>query len=524
VVPDWIYSKTDSIDAWVYHGFFRHLHAYTTSMFRETYYGSRLGWIVPGYVAYTVFPPLVANAVLHVATFLTAVGSFYAILKRTTSPATALVTTFGFGLYVPVFRSLGSDYVDGAVIADALLAVALGTTRSTERSRWPTFASGIAVGAMLNSNVGSALLVPAILVWIAPRPDRAVGLRPMVVRAMVWGTGIVCCTAVLAGISVLVGGSWDFFLTSFRWMQSQRLSNPWDVTGVSWVQAAPWVLLPVAVTAAVVLAVAMPGRRRSLTEGQVRAIASFGACVVIFAIWDFLGSGSLLYWPYYASWLVPWCFLVIGTVCLDKPFAVRTGLPVLALVAVALLASLVWPDRAHVALGAMPAAGLLLGLMAVAALARSAATAVVSTAVSIVCLHGWLAATPYYAGSPDRADGFRAIDEGVRAIEKYVCLDRPRFLLAPSRSLAHYMQGLTSVYLWGYTIASDSFPAVSARQAAEISPGLIAIVIADNDATAGQFDEVFKPYGLGGQVKGTERIETRHGPLFLTFLEARALP
>jgi hypothetical protein len=124
----------------------------------------------------------------------------------------------------------------------------------------------------------------------------------------------------------------------------------------------------------------------------------------------------------------------------------------------------------------------------------------------------------------DRADGFDVINCGVRIIERYVTVDRPRFLLAPPRKLGHYVRGLTSVYLWGYTIAADRFPNVTPKQAAEISPGLMVIVIAEDENVAAEFDNVFLRYGFRGELKGVERLDTRHGPLYMTFLEAKTLP
>ena len=141
-------------------------------------------------------------------------------------------------------------------------------------------------------------------------------------------------------------------------------------------------------------------------------------------------------------------------------------------------------------------------------------------AVALACIHGWLSLTTFYTPADDRADGFRAIDRGIQIMERYVTADQPRFLLAPPRKLGHYVQGLTSVYLWGYTIASDSFPKVTPQQAARIEPGTTVVVIAEDRDAAATFDEVFAPYGLSGQVQGAERIDTRHGPLYLTFMEA----
>ena len=110
----------------------------------------------------------------------------------------------------------------------------------------------------------------------------------------------------------------------------------------------------------------------------------------------------------------------------------------------------------------------------------------------------------------------------MRAIDRYLSVSQPRFLLASPANLAQYVQGLTSVYLWGYTIASDRYPTVTAAQAKLIVPGTTVVVIAEYADAAASFDDVFAPFGLRGVRKGLERIDTVNGPLYLTFLEARA--
>jgi hypothetical protein len=100
-LPDWVYSQSDYIDAWVYHGFFRHLETYAGGMFPRTYYGSRLGWIVPGYVAYHLFSPRIATVVLHLTFYSVAVSSVYLIARRISNASSALFCAVAFGLYLP---------------------------------------------------------------------------------------------------------------------------------------------------------------------------------------------------------------------------------------------------------------------------------------------------------------------------------------------------------------------------------------------------------------------------------------
>ena len=182
--------------------------------------------------------------------------------------------------------------------------------------------------------------------------------------------------------------------------------------------------------------------------------------------------------------------------------------------------SLVWP--AYVKLPLTGYAGLVftIALMIFVGLIRPVVPRRLAILAALVCLHGWLSTTADYGPYPDRADGFRVIDRGLGIVDRYITAEQPRFLLAPPQKLGHYVQGLTSIYLWGYTIASDKFPVVAPEQARQIRAGTRVVVIAEQENAAAPFDEVFAPYGVSGHVMGSERLMTQHGPLYLTFLEA----
>src|SRR5882672_8706265 len=66
----WIFLNGGSVDSWIYFGFFRnlreyqHIYASANSPHLGFYYDDRLSWILPGYLIYQLFPPLVANYIL----------------------------------------------------------------------------------------------------------------------------------------------------------------------------------------------------------------------------------------------------------------------------------------------------------------------------------------------------------------------------------------------------------------------------------------------------------------------------
>jgi hypothetical protein len=290
------------------------------------------------------------------------------------------------------------------------------------------------------------------------------------IHALLWVVGIVLATVVLVAISVTTGGDWDFFMNSFRWMRSQGSANPWDVPGLSWIAVSPWVFLPAATLVGSLL-VWLRSRPDPLTAGQIRAVSALGLLVLVFVMWDFVGSGALLYWPFYASWLIPWTFIAIGAVLLPSSKRAPTEAAAFLVAAVAIAISLGWPQYTRFLALGFRSLALTVGLVGIAALARSALWSRLMAAAAIICLHGWLTLTTYYMPSGDRADAFRAIDQAVGVMEHYITDSQPRFLLAPPHQLGHYVQGLTSVYLWAYTIVADRYPAITADQAKRIVPG-----------------------------------------------------
>jgi hypothetical protein len=198
----------------------------------------------------------------------------------------------------------------------------------------------------------------------------------------------------------------------------------------------------------------------------------------------------------------------------------RSDLLILFLGVAAMAASIMWQSGSPLPLGGFAGFAVTIGVTVFAAVVRPVVVSRLAIVVALVCLHGWLRATPEYGRSPDKVDGFQVIDRGIGVIDRYLTEEQPRFLLAPPQKLGHYVQGLTSVYLWGYSIATDRFPLIAPEQAKKIVPGTRVVVFSEQENAAAPFDDVFAPYGVRGRVMGSERLMTEHGPLYLTFLES----
>ena len=245
-LPDWYFSSPNGIDPWLYNGFFRHLDLFASALYPNTYYGTRLAWILPGHAAYALFAPETAALILHLTFYVAAVLSLFYTISKIAGRAIALGCTVGFGLFLPSARGLGDDYVAAGVVTYCLIATALAANSVGARYRQLLLlASGAAAAAMFHSNIAAALLVPTILVWIIPTRRSAREWTSAVVGGISWLSGALVCTALLGELSVRHGGTRWFFIRSFTWWQENNASNPWDQKGWNWILESHWAFLPV---------------------------------------------------------------------------------------------------------------------------------------------------------------------------------------------------------------------------------------------------------------------------------------
>ena len=176
VSSNWIFSPTQSIDPWVYHGFFRNLQEYKTTLFPGTYYGSRLSWILPGYLVYKFLPPLAANYVLHLGLWYTAVFALYATLKATASRQVGLLAAVFLGSYIHFLYPVGSDYVDGPANVYLLVCFALLTAAAhNERSRLTLLLAGASYAAVVYTNLFTIILAPVVALYFVVLSHRCRG-------------------------------------------------------------------------------------------------------------------------------------------------------------------------------------------------------------------------------------------------------------------------------------------------------------------------------------------------------------
>src|SRR5271157_5233092 len=89
---DPLYSPLWYADPWFYLGYFRDLVNFKRDLFPGYYYGSRLSWVLPGYLVHLALPPLFANALMHLGAHTAAAASVFRILRSSAGARAAFLT------------------------------------------------------------------------------------------------------------------------------------------------------------------------------------------------------------------------------------------------------------------------------------------------------------------------------------------------------------------------------------------------------------------------------------------------
>src|SRR5437879_9227254 len=165
VDKSWLFSSFGYIDSWIYSGYFidlpKHMHS-----FPGTYYGTRLSWLLPGFLAYHIFPPLVALHLLHILFYELSVLSLYLVLKHTVNQSAASLTAILMGGYAFFLWAIGWAYVDGTGITYFLLTMLVLTYAATS-SRFDLWlvVAGICFACLIHSQLFLGVLTPVFILY-----------------------------------------------------------------------------------------------------------------------------------------------------------------------------------------------------------------------------------------------------------------------------------------------------------------------------------------------------------------------
>ena len=325
---DPLYTPLWQADPWFYLGFFRDFVNFKRDLFPSSYYGSRLSWILPGFLAHSYLPPLAANAVLHLTVHTIAVLSLFLVLLRTVGLRSAYLTAMIFSFHPWLWAATGWDHVNGGAIAYLTSAIALLTCAALGR-RKPSWliGAGMAIAGAVFAHLFMVAFVPllaAYYVALRGATDREEVLergREMAPWAL---TGFLAVTIPLCAINYAVDRNPWFWSPSLRTAQKVTQNYSWTESIWSDDALVPWLWFILA--GAVLAGVAMWRNWRTLLRRQFEPDLLFsGQLVLAFALMIVLQAAgiTLLGHYYYACYLLPFVFLVIGATLWSQVEAMR---------------------------------------------------------------------------------------------------------------------------------------------------------------------------------------------------------
>ena len=309
-----LYNPAGSIDPWFYTGFWLNFHQLYDA-FSQTYYASRLPWIIVGYAANQILSPRTAHLILHGSFFVVGAIAAYGLLRAHFGRNAALVGyvwLIGGQMY---FDAQHWDYWDGALITFVFVGLFLGAPAvGKPLPVWRLAASGFFLAAAVATNVFAVVLViglPILYVTTRMRP-RGMFLRRLGIDSAAFLSGAVALLVACGTFAWLNRGPVWFLgpqIHEARVINPALFSVPFD----TWAPQSPRVLVPLFLLAILVV-VAAGSKRRTPEFGSIVGSGLYLLAVSAFlAAREFTG-GNVLEAVYYFSPALPAMTLCVGAI------------------------------------------------------------------------------------------------------------------------------------------------------------------------------------------------------------------
>jgi len=254
------------IDPWIYTGFFLNFETYY-KIFGVTYYGTRLSWIIPGYLFYHIFPPLMANYLLHLTFYYAAIVSFFYIMKNTLTQRVAVFTTILMGSYMFFLYQMGWDLSSGSVMAFFLLTI-LFITFSARSRYWSIHLvlGGFFFISMIYANFFSIIFTPTIIGYYVY--TNQIRVKNPITRNIVFSfTGIIIGFLVMELFAFFLTGNYFVLLKQVQVAQYLATNqNPWYISMKTWIFTATWLIFPLITAIGAIIYLAINGLKTLLIK------------------------------------------------------------------------------------------------------------------------------------------------------------------------------------------------------------------------------------------------------------------
>lgn len=295
------FNPPNATDPWIYTGAMWNLD-YLYRFFGDTYYLSRLPWIIPGFVLNQVLSAKASFFVLHVAFALAAAVSGFLVARRVYGRTAAFAAFGALVTSLLFYDAYSTDYPDGAQITYLLVALAFAVfAYGGSRPRLKLALAGFFTAAAVCTNLFAGLLVAGLTVLYAlfVLTELRLDLRARLTDAAAFVGGMAALVVACGAFARAHGGPFLFFMPSFHALPSISTSTS-RPAGDAWVRAEPRLLVPLFLLAFVAVSWRPRDWRRDpgsrLAAG---AFACLGLVSLILVIWEFAGTGDFLYLPPY---------------------------------------------------------------------------------------------------------------------------------------------------------------------------------------------------------------------------------
>jgi hypothetical protein len=376
-----LYSPPWCTDPWFYLGYFKDLADFKRDLFPTFHSGSRYPWILPGYLIHSLFAPVIANCILHLTVHSIAVLSLFSILRVTAGVRGAFLTAMVFSLHPWLWAATGWDYVDGPDIAYCLLALAL-LTRSARQPvrRGSLLLAGMALAGMLYTNLSwitIAPLLPLSYIVLVRAWHRTPMIRSLPAVCLWSGAGFGIVTVAFCGVNYLLDGSLWFLRSTIVLARSVVANWLWPVSMWQNGGLGPWLWFGAVAGIAAVLLLPSRLRKGAVTHNAAGLLFSAQLLVTVafMAYQQYRGIAVLGIYSY-ASHLLPFVFLVIGTSFWPAAEAMSPRAFVLTCCATAVVFGAIWYRAEQPLLPASEAALAGTGALALALVLRRRQTGV----------------------------------------------------------------------------------------------------------------------------------------------------
>jgi hypothetical protein len=545
----WLYSPVGYLDPWINVGYFLHYADPTFGL--VSYKTARLSWIIPGFVAYQIFKPIVANYILHMGCLLASIIFFYLTVARLFGPLIAFATSACFAVFVPFHGSAGWDYQNAAAGAYYFLSFYLLTTALLSNNmRLRLIGAGAAYAATVHATISFINMAPLLVAHFLVLYRCQFGKMPTW-RSILWAGGsflsaAVFLTALLGLINVAVGRDFLFFKPLvelvINFVGDNRRQAPWWLPwSAKWYLQSYYVYFLSFVFS--VFAGSIGSAMFAIVRGRINPIALTlqAGClfvVILWIVWQSLGQTALQP-EFFAYPLFPVTFFGLAGIAatrraakISRPPSVLYNALLASVVAVPLVIPLIrWWNLLEWAGHHVEMALSALALLFVIAFALSGSRAVL-VALAVVAFSIWngLGASAaglnwvYAISEPckDRAGGLRALIDSEAFLTRFASKTSDMFVWWDRNEMLDDQKGCTlplsyfaaSTVSLGFNYLAPPWPQMpSVNELPQISPSLVKewtrIAILTNDRS--NVNRMIDHYAQGGvklAVEGRTVIRT----------------